>query len=53
MVLKEVAYNLSSTGHKLINFGHGGSSIQAIAGLKDGRLHAVCDLRKGGKPYGY
>ena len=50
---KEVAYNLSNTGHNLINFGHGGSSVQAIAGLPDGRLHAVCDVRKGGVPCGF
>lgn len=50
---REVIYNLSNTGHNLINFGHGGSSVQAIAGIGNGQLHAVCDVRKGGKPYGF
>lgn len=50
---REVTYNLANSGHKMINFGHGGSSIQAIAGLDDGRLQAVCDIRKGGTPYGF
>lgn len=49
---RDVAYNLASSGHNLVNFGHGGSSVQAISRLNDGRLHAVCDVRKGGMPYG-
>jgi hypothetical protein len=44
---------LSSKGHNLFNFGHGGSAVQAIERLKDGRLHAVCDVRKGGVPGGF
>ena len=44
---------LSNKGHNLFNFGHGGSSVQAIERLSDDRLHAVCDVRKGGVPAGF
>jgi hypothetical protein len=44
---------LSDKGHTLINFGRGGSAVQAIERLPDGRLHAVCDYRKGGAPNGF
>lgn len=44
---------LSKKGHNLVNFGHGGSSVQAIERLCDGRLHAVGDVRKGGIPDGW
>jgi gamma-glutamyltranspeptidase len=50
---KNVLTKLSSKGHNLFNFGHGGSAVQAIERLKDGRLHAVCDVRKGGVPGGF
>ena len=29
------------------------SSVQAISRLDDGRLHAVCDKKKGGIPFGF
>lgn len=48
-----VLERLSSCGHNLINFGHGGSTVQAIERLDDGRWQAVCDSRKGGSPSGY
>lgn len=44
---------LSNRGHRLVNFGRGGSAVQAIARLPDGRLHAVSDYRKGGAPSGF
>lgn len=37
----------------MINFGNGGSVVQAIERLGDGRLQAVCDSRKGGEPFGF
>lgn len=51
--LKNVLNQLSNKGHNLFNFGHGGSAVQAIERLHDGRLHAVCDVRKGGVPSGF
>ncbi len=47
-----MVYNLSSLGHKMVNFGNGGSAIQAIE-RRNGLLYAVCDKRKGGVPFGY
>ena len=44
---------LTAKGHNLINFGHGGSAVQAIERLCDGRLRAVGDVRKGGIPDGF
>ncbi len=44
---------LADRGHRLINFGCGGSAVQAIERLPDGRLHAVSDFRKGGIPNGF
>lgn len=51
--MKDVLNMLGDKGHRLINFGRGGSSVQAIERLSDGRLQAVCDYRKGGAPYGF
>ena len=44
---------LANNGHRMINFGHGGSAVQAIERLSDSSLHAVCDMRKGGVPCGF
>ena len=44
---------MRNKGHRMINFGHGGSVVQAIDRLNDGRLQAVCDSRKGGEPAGF
>ncbi len=44
---------LADRGHRLVNFGSGGSAVQAIERFADGRLHAVCDFRKGGIPAGF
>ena len=53
---KDIKNSLSSRGHDLSREYDGlmdrRSSIQAISRLDDGRLHAVCDKLKGGKPYG-
>lgn len=51
--LKEILEGLSCRGHRLINFGHGGSAVQAISRQNDGSLQAVCDGRKGGIPDGF
>ena len=44
---------VKTRGHRTYNFGFGGSAVQAIERLSDGRLHAVCDNRKGGVPSGF
>jgi hypothetical protein len=44
--------SLANKGHKIVDFGFGGSAVQAIERLSDGKLHAVCDSRKGGSPDG-
>lgn len=48
----DITYRLSRIGHKLINFGHGGSAVQACEKRGD-TLFAVCDKRKGGVPCGF
>lgn len=50
---KNVLDHLKQRGHRTYNFGFGGSAIQAIERLPDGRLQAVCDCRKGGVPSGF
>ena len=37
----------------MVNFGFGGSSVQAIERLADNRLYAVCDKIKAGVPAGF
>jgi gamma-glutamyltranspeptidase len=44
---------LANRGHHLVDFQRGGSAIQAISRLPDGRLHGISDNRKGGAPFGF
>lgn len=44
---------LKANGHHVVNFGHGGSTVQAVERLNNGNLQAVCDSRKGGQPSGF